>query len=136
MVNGEEPAVLDTDAALIDVLCDGFERALKRGRSPRIEDFLNTVRDDLRPAALRGLLKVEIEVRRARQEPVAPPDYLPRFPELKEVVLGVFHPSEVASATIAHERALPTRANEARVPAPFRRPSDASSGSLEVRCPT
>src|SRR4051812_24294885 len=133
MMGRDKSAVFDADRARIDVICDVFERALKGGAAPRMEDFVLMVREDLRPTALRELLKIEIEIRRAQNEPIGATNYLLRFPDLKAVVLEVLPPSEVVSATLLQEGAATRREVG---PGTQRRRGFDSSSSLEVRCPT
>src|SRR5262245_46592708 len=90
MTQRDESALNDADAARIDAMADEFEQELRTGRSTRVEAFLNRVDENVRPAALRELLKVEIELRRARQESVSVNDYQHRFAGLESVVVGVF----------------------------------------------
>jgi tetratricopeptide (TPR) repeat protein len=131
MTDREETALVDTDVAWIKALCDAFERTLKSGAKPRIEDVLISLREDLRPAALKELLKVEIVVRRRRRESISPVDYLERFPELKEVVDSALRSSEVDSGTTTQAAPTPTLQMPGR---PQREKS--VSGRLEVRCPS
>ena len=52
----------------VDPLCDRFEQALLRGEKVRIEDFLPAA-GLVREAALVELVRIEIELRRARARP-------------------------------------------------------------------
>jgi serine/threonine protein kinase len=84
-MSGEIPAAdegrhPDSPARRIDAACDRFEAAWRSGHDPRIEDVLAVVDAADRPALLRELLALELELHRGRGERVTPGDYLGRFP--------------------------------------------------------
>jgi hypothetical protein len=62
--SGDKPALNRDDRLRIDALADEFERSIKAGQSPRIEDFLDRIDEGARLAAMRELLEIEIELRR------------------------------------------------------------------------
>jgi WD40 repeat protein/tetratricopeptide (TPR) repeat protein/tRNA A-37 threonylcarbamoyl transferase component Bud32 len=74
----------------IDELCDRFEAAWRSGREPRIELYLDDADGADRPALLRELLALEIELRRQRGERAEPDDYVARFPGQSEIVRTAF----------------------------------------------
>ena len=59
----------------IDVVCDLFEEAWRRGERPRAEDFLAGFAGPHRQALLRDLLEAEIDARRRRCELPEPGEY-------------------------------------------------------------
>ncbi|MBA4067683.1 MAG: hypothetical protein C0501_29060 [Isosphaera sp.] len=75
------PDTLDT-GALVDPLCDEFERGWLDDRPGRIEDFLPRVPTAARPALLRDLLAVEREYRGKAGRPVTPDEARDRFAAL------------------------------------------------------
>jgi serine/threonine protein kinase len=78
------PAVDDRHRKLpvqrIDAACDRFEAAWREGRNPRIEDLLDAVAGPERPALLRELIGLEVELRRGRGEHPTAGEYHDRFP--------------------------------------------------------
>jgi hypothetical protein len=70
----------DSAARRIDAACDHFEAAWRGGQEPRIEDFLDAAAEAERPALLRELITLEIELRRKRGEDPKPGEYRDRFP--------------------------------------------------------
>src|SRR5205085_7740984 len=99
MFQNDESVVRDADAAHIDALTDEFERALKAGPTPHIEDYLCRIGPDLRPMALRELLKVEVELRRGRHESINEQEYNERFPDFQATVAEICHQSDVRLAS-------------------------------------
>src|SRR4051794_40670528 len=75
---------------LIDELCDDFESALNSGQLQSIENYLKRVPTLLYPAALARLVRIEIENRRGRNEPVSADDYGARFPLFKSAIMQAF----------------------------------------------
>jgi hypothetical protein len=64
----------------IDLVCDAFARAWRRGDGPRIEDYLNQASDDTRDALLFELIREELSLRRHRGDQLDIVDYRSRFP--------------------------------------------------------
>ena len=80
-----KPSPADTLAIAekVDVLCDRFEDALRRGQKPSIGDWLPA--DKLaRRAALVELVRLELECRRGAGEAATAEEYLNRYPELRD----------------------------------------------------
>jgi WD40 repeat protein/serine/threonine protein kinase len=67
--------------ARVDLRCDAFEKLLRQGQRPRIEDFLGDTAEPERSKLLEELLKVELEHRVRTGEPPALEDYQLRFPD-------------------------------------------------------
>lgn len=65
----------------VDILCDEFERDWIAGRTPRIEEHLGAVAEDVRSAAFPELLKIELEYRLKRGQSVSIAEYVERFPD-------------------------------------------------------
>ncbi|HZW32297.1 MAG TPA: tetratricopeptide repeat protein [Isosphaeraceae bacterium] len=80
----------DSPAQRIDAACDRFEAAWRAGQEPRIEDVLARADETDRPALLRELLALELELRRGRGERVTPGAYRDRFPGQADVIAAVF----------------------------------------------
>ena len=76
----------DSPARRIDAACDRFEAAWRAGQDPRIEDFLDAAAEAERPALLRELITLEVELRRGRGEHPTPGEYRDRFPGQISVV--------------------------------------------------
>jgi len=77
-------------ARRIDAACDGFEIHWRGGRHPAIEDYLAEVPEPERPALLRELLALELELRREEGEVPGRGEYLRRFPEQAEAIDWAF----------------------------------------------
>ena len=65
----------------IDALCLQFELAWRSRQSPAIETYLARVSDSARSVALRDLIAVDVDMRRAAGQRVASEEYRRRFPE-------------------------------------------------------
>ncbi len=70
----------------IDSLCNEFERAFRGGENPLIEDYLERLREPLRPHLLRELLGIELQLRSEKGSPIDVGDYHRRFPANANVV--------------------------------------------------
>lgn len=87
----EATFVNPTEFRQVDAICDRFESHLRTGQCPRIETALDGLADPVRTHALRELLKIEIEYRRAAGERPTSEQYAARFPhdeKLLEVLLA------------------------------------------------
>jgi hypothetical protein len=65
----------------IDLACDRFEAAWRAGQEPAIEDYLREFATPERPALLRELVAVELELLRGRGQWPGPAPYRRRFPD-------------------------------------------------------
>ncbi|MEZ6132594.1 MAG: protein kinase [Planctomycetaceae bacterium] len=74
----------------VDELCDEFERLIRFGEKPAIEDFLNRVLEHRREDLLNGLLDVELEFSVEAGLRPSCVTYEARFPEYRDVVAQVF----------------------------------------------
>ena len=101
--SGDQPVPVSQEEQL-DGLCDEFERALKAGGRPRIEDYLARAPETARTLGLKELLGIELEVRQAAGEPVVFDDYLRRFPGQHEVVESEFQRLERSSSEVTTRR--------------------------------
>jgi len=79
-----------TLVARLDRICDRFESAGRAGRRPRIEDFLGEIPEPERPALLRELLLLELELRRTQGERPTAAEYRARFPSDGALIDDVF----------------------------------------------
>jgi serine/threonine protein kinase/formylglycine-generating enzyme required for sulfatase activity len=79
-----------SQALRVDARCRRFEAEWRAGRVPRIEDFLEEVPDPERPALLRELLGLELEMRRDRGHRPAPEEYRACFPGHTAVIDAAF----------------------------------------------
>lgn len=84
---------------VIDRLANEFERRLRNGEQPRIEDFLQQ-HPHLRAALLRALLPIEMEMRQAAGDLGVAEEYQARFPGDADIVSDVR--SLVSATTSAH----------------------------------
>jgi serine/threonine protein kinase len=125
---------MKTDEAVrIDALCDEFEQAFLNGTAPLLEKYLLRCEEPTRLAAFQELIKVEVELRRGRQESVRVEDYLGRFPTFEEAIHEACGQSDVVLATVSRD-ALQHPINPDGHTRSHRH-SDTGSGRLEVRCP-
>ena len=74
----------------LDARCDRFEAAWLAGRRPRIEDELVAVARAERPALVRELLALELELLRGRGEQPSLHDYQRRLPGYAAEVAAIF----------------------------------------------
>jgi serine/threonine-protein kinase len=74
----------------VDAICNRFEEQLLAGQRPLIEEALDGVAGPVRSRALRELLLIEIEYRRAAGERPTAEQYAARFPHDVEVLEAVF----------------------------------------------
>ena len=74
----------------ISRLCDQLEFNWPDGGSSSVESLLQSVDLSERDACLTALLELEIDLRQANRETVAPDEYLARFPDQQDVVYSVF----------------------------------------------
>jgi hypothetical protein len=77
-------------ARRVDAACDRFEAEWRAGRAPRIEDVLAAAPEAERPALLRELLPLELELRRGDGEGAGLSEYLARFADHPEAVAVAF----------------------------------------------
>jgi WD40 repeat protein/tetratricopeptide (TPR) repeat protein len=77
-------------ARQVDQLCTAFEKGWQAGPRPRIEDYLATAAEAVRPAVLRELILVELEYRRRAGEEPRPADYRQRFAEHDTLIATLF----------------------------------------------
>jgi serine/threonine protein kinase len=77
-------------ARRVDEACDRFEATWKAGQHPAIEDDVAAAPEPERPAFLRALLALEIELRCNSGDRPAPDDYERRFPDHGELIRAVF----------------------------------------------
>ncbi len=96
----------------VDAACDRFEAEHNAGRAPALENFLAGGAEPLRLQLFRGLLELELELRKRRGDSPQPSHYNPRFPEYAAVIDLVF--ADVAAGlsrrthprTVAHDSSV------------------------------
>ncbi|MCI0683658.1 MAG: serine/threonine-protein kinase [Gemmataceae bacterium] len=93
-MNAVASASGDSDA-LLDQICDTFEKAWREGRLPRIEDCLEQAAPSLRTQLFKELLLSECECRRGRGETPSLDEYRSRFPEHADVIDELFRSTVV-----------------------------------------
>ncbi len=81
----------------IDAICNRFEDAFVDERPPLLEDFLFGFQAAHRPALLRELIGIELEVRRRRGETPLPREYAARFPDHGDLIRAVFDEEQECS---------------------------------------
>jgi serine/threonine-protein kinase len=86
----------------VNAVCDRFEAAWRAGTSPRIEDELPELAESDRPALLRELVALEIEIRRRLGERPTPAEYRDRFPTHAEAIAAAFHALDADQTPGAH----------------------------------
>ncbi|WP_435011979.1 protein kinase domain-containing protein (plasmid) [Tundrisphaera lichenicola] len=103
----------DSPARRIDAACDRFEAAWRAGQEARIEDFLVGASAAERPALLRELIALEVELRRGRGEDPKPAEYGDRFSGQAALVDAAFTESALRRE-IHRPRPSPTRDDTSR----------------------
>jgi serine/threonine-protein kinase len=95
-------AGLSVDAAVeLDRVCDAFESAWRNRCRPRIETAVAALAGDVRAAAVRELIELDVYYRRRAGEHPVPADYAGRFPALDPVWLDRVTRSDApADATV------------------------------------
>jgi serine/threonine protein kinase len=83
-------ALTDQQLSEIDTLCDRFDQQLVKGDCPRIETFLVEASEAARDGLLAELLSMEIEYRSKQGDEPQRGEYIPRFPEQRSLITGVF----------------------------------------------
>lgn len=78
------------EARLIHQLCERFEAGWRSGERPRAEDYLAESPGPPPPKLVEELLALEIELRRDRGERPVAFEYHQRFPERREIIVGLF----------------------------------------------
>ena len=73
----------------IDLICDDFESAWKRGEQPQLEDYVSHHDELMRDALLAELLLVDHEFRTKRGEAFGRDDYLKRYPQYSTVIANL-----------------------------------------------
>jgi serine/threonine protein kinase len=89
-MNGEPGSLPLSLAKRVNEACDRFEAAWKTGERPRIEEYLADVAEPERPAFLRGLLELKIELRTKASDKPRFEEYEQRFPDYLELIMAVF----------------------------------------------
>ena len=84
-----------------------------RGRNPRIGEFAEAATESERPALLRELIRLEVELRRGRGDHPSPTEYRDRFPEQPAMVAAAF-PETAARPEINRPRPNQTRVDTGR----------------------
>jgi serine/threonine protein kinase/tetratricopeptide (TPR) repeat protein len=107
----ERPQV-SSPADQIDTLCDSFESLWRAGTRPEIVHYLDKVAFSDRPAVLRELLAIELELRRGLGERPCLTDELGRFPGLEDAVHMVFAHAQSAVPTDPPVPGTVTRTSE------------------------
>ncbi|MDZ4689426.1 MAG: protein kinase, partial [Planctomycetaceae bacterium] len=77
-------------AERIDLQCDRFEAEFASDKRPRLEEFLGDVAESVRLPLFRGLLELELELRRRAGELPQRDDYAKRFEPYASIVDLVF----------------------------------------------
>lgn len=74
----------------VDSCCDRYEADFRAGHQPRIEAFIKNADDTVRPALLRALLELDIELRKRAGETPLASDYDERFPADRSTIRSIF----------------------------------------------
>ena len=83
----------------IDELCDQFEQDWFEGRRPEFDCYLESVSEpEARSELFRGLMAVELELRRGEHQLATEADYLRRYPEFRREILEMFAQEKPADA--------------------------------------
>lgn len=81
----EEPSLSPADLNAVEEIHNRFEGELRDGKSPRLEDFLEQGKHDVRAVLLRCLIEAELDLQPPTSENILQL-YLNRFPEYAGVV--------------------------------------------------
>ena len=108
----------------LDALCDRFEAAWAAGQRPRIEEELADTPESERPALLRRLLVLELEVRHGQSEQPTRREYQERFPGYVALVEEVF-----AEVAIPHDWRAPGAGARAAPPVHTPPPGKSADGT-------
>lgn len=73
-------------AAQVDTACDRFESEFRAGQRPRLEAFLEDVKEPNRARLFQSLLEVELELRQSQGKSFRAEDYSARFPEYLPII--------------------------------------------------
>jgi len=90
----EESPRDDSSAQRVQAACGRFEIVWRDGRNPQIENFLAAAEEVERPVLLRGLIALEVELRRSRGEQPTSQEYQQRFPRQDSLVAAAFADTE------------------------------------------
>jgi formylglycine-generating enzyme required for sulfatase activity len=88
-------------------VCDDFEAAWRNGREPWIEDYLLSQPELIRPALLREMLAIELELRVRFGEALVLQDYLDRFPSDAVLVRSIFQSARTNAGSTRSCRSIP-----------------------------
>ena len=77
---------INHDSSVIDLTADRFERALKAGEAPRIEEYLTGAAGPARARLFEELLQVERELQAREGVLPRPDEYRRRFPDFLDVI--------------------------------------------------
>uniref|UniRef100_A0A7C2NT94 non-specific serine/threonine protein kinase n=1 Tax=Schlesneria paludicola TaxID=360056 RepID=A0A7C2NT94_9PLAN len=77
-------------AQRVDACCDQFEEQFTSGQRPRLEDILQNADESLRLQLFRGLLELDLELRRRAGDLPQRDEYVRRFPDYAAVIELVF----------------------------------------------
>lgn len=80
----------DQQLSEFDALCDRFDQELVKGDGPRIESFLAEAPETIHDGLLAELLAMEIEYRSEQGDTPQQGEYIPRFPQQRSLITGVF----------------------------------------------
>jgi hypothetical protein len=119
MTQNRDPTPL-SEARRHDAACDHFEAEWRGGRRPRIEDYLAQAPAESRPALLRQLVELEVELLTAAGRRATVAEYCVRFPEHAPLVTA-------AVGSAGRTRAAPVSADRAT--------AVSSEQTLSVRAP-
>ncbi len=78
----------------IDQICGEFDRTWKAAAPRDLAMLMNGVAQELQPALLEELLKIEVEYRLAAGQKVSGDAYLPLFPQFQQVIERQFAPAK------------------------------------------
>jgi uncharacterized protein (TIGR03067 family) len=96
-----EPSPELSLAEQIDAGCDRYEDAFRARHKPRMEAFLSSVDQAVRPALFRALLELDIELRKGQGETPLVSDYEQRFPEDRSTIQAIFEEALRAASLVS-----------------------------------
>ncbi|HEV3120657.1 MAG TPA: serine/threonine-protein kinase, partial [Isosphaeraceae bacterium] len=99
-----ERGALDVSIAnRVDEICDRFEAEFQAGERPSIEAYLESAPESHRPALLRALLALEVDLLAGTGARPEASQYIERFPAYAPVITAIFAADAAQSGPLANE---------------------------------
>lgn len=103
----------ESEAAIIDRICDAFEQKWREDKSPRIEEFLAGVAEPLRTRLFEELLLSDLECHARRGHTLPLSEYVERFPD---------RATQIRAVATEHASSVDRERSDGRQPERWSRP--------------